>query len=170
MHSQTQLSQSLEDYIETIFLLEQENKVARAKDIANRLQVSRASVTGALRALADKKLVNYAPYAHITLTRKGRQAANEVVQRHNTLKRFLIEVLGLNPETAEKEACAMEHALSRQVRERIKTFMQFIDICPRTGDDWLEGFRHFWHDHDFRQDCVSCIQACAEQYAGNTTQ
>ncbi len=157
------LSQSLEDYLETIFLLQQENQVARAKDIADRIGVRRASVTGALRALAEKEMINYAPYEYITLTERGEKTAREVLQRHTTIKRFLQEVLGLDAKIAEEEACKMEHALSKPVRERLKTFMEFVDVCPRTGEDWLLGFRHFWREHNFRQDCLSCMEGCTEK-------
>lgn len=162
MKNEGQLSQSLEDYIETIYLLQKENKVARAKDIAERLGVRRASVTGALRVLSEKGMINYTPYEFITLTDKGDKSAREVFQRHNTIKRFLSEVLGFEGDTAETEACKMEHALSRHVRERMKSFMEFVDICPRTGQDWLSGFQHFRVDHDFRQDCVNCLENCID--------
>ena len=62
------LSASLEDYLEVIFHLEQSNRVARAKDIADQMNVQRASVTGALKALSGRGLINYSPYSFITLT------------------------------------------------------------------------------------------------------
>jgi len=157
------LSRSLEDYLETIFLLQREHQVARAKEIADRLGVRQASVTGALRSLAGKGLINYAPYEFVTLTATGEKTAREVLRRHNTIKRFLSALLGLEDEVAETEACKMEHALSKPVRERLMRFMEFVDLCPRTGADWLSGFRHFWSDHEFRQDCTECVAACAEQ-------
>jgi DtxR family Mn-dependent transcriptional regulator len=158
--ARNKLSGSLEDYVETIFLLQRQNLTARSKDIAERLDVRRASVTGALRALAKKGLVNYAPYESVTLTEKGNDVAREVLKRHNTIKRFLNEVLGFDETTAETDACKMEHALSREVRERLKVFMDFVDLCPRTGPDWLSGFRHFYRDGDFRQNCAECVEAC----------
>ncbi len=69
------LSASLEDYIEAIYHIVEEKLVARSKDIATRLDVSRASVTEALRALAKKELINYAPYEAITMTEQGRKIA-----------------------------------------------------------------------------------------------
>ena len=63
-----ELTSNLEDYLEVIFLLEQEQKSARAKDIADRLGVQRASVTGALQSLSQKGLINYHPYSSVTLT------------------------------------------------------------------------------------------------------
>ena len=87
------LSESLEDYLEVILDLEKTNKVARAKDIAERLDIQRGSVTGALKALEKKGLVNYAPYSYITLTPKGSRIAREITRRHNGLKDFLLQVL-----------------------------------------------------------------------------
>ena len=69
------LSASLEDYLEAIFHLSAQSKVARSKDIAELLEVSRSSVTGALKTLSEKGLVNYKPYGFITLTDIGRAEA-----------------------------------------------------------------------------------------------
>ena len=69
------LSASLEDYLEVIYHLERSNRVARAKDIADQMNVQRASVTGALKALAGRGLINYSPYSYITLTSAGRTVA-----------------------------------------------------------------------------------------------
>src|SRR5512142_1982408 len=90
-----ELSESLEDYLEAIYHLEREARVARAADIASRLNVSRPSVTGALRGLAERGLIHYVPYGTVTLTAEGRRAANAVVRRHSILKEFLEKVLSL---------------------------------------------------------------------------
>jgi len=68
------LTASLEDYLEAIFQIIAEKQAVRPKDIARRLKVSNASVTGALRSLAEKKLINYAPYDVISLTTDGKTA------------------------------------------------------------------------------------------------
>ena len=70
MKKNDELSESLEDYLEIILQLEQSQKVARAKDIATRMEVQRGSVTSALKNLKEKKLINYEPYSFITLTPK----------------------------------------------------------------------------------------------------
>ena len=71
----TGLSDSLEDCLETILELEKNHKVARVKDIAEKMGILRGSVTTALKHLADKNLINYEPYSFITLTRKGTSIA-----------------------------------------------------------------------------------------------
>jgi DtxR family Mn-dependent transcriptional regulator len=158
----TQLSHSLEDYIETIYLLQTRDQTVRAKDIADQLEVRRASVTGALRILGDKGLVNYTPYKHITLTQQGEVAAKEILQRHNIIKRFLTEILDFDADVADPEACKMEHTLSKPVRDRLRDFMTFIDACPRTGANWLKGFHHYLETQNLRQDCERCLRECTD--------
>jgi len=132
MRETKMISARLEDYMAAIFLIVSEKQVARAKDIAFRLKVSRPSVTGALRSLSDRGLINYAPYEMITLTSKGRKLAKDVVRRHEILKSFFVEVLGVDEVEADEAACKMEHAISHTIMERLKKFMESI---PRGGEE-----------------------------------
>ena len=75
------LSESLEDYLEAIFLIVVDKQVAEVKDISKKLKVAKPSVTGALQSLDKKGLVNYQPYNVVTLTRQGTEIANHVVRR-----------------------------------------------------------------------------------------
>src|SRR6056297_3653538 len=87
------LSASLQDYLEAIYHIVQKKGAARVKDISERLEVSNPSVTGALRTLADKGLVNYAPYDLVSLTEDGNRVAEAVVSRHEALHDFFVSVL-----------------------------------------------------------------------------
>lgn len=136
-----QLSDSLEDYMEAIFHIEMKKNAARAKDIADRMQVSNSSVTGALRLLSEKGLVNYAPYDIITLTPRGKEVAQRVVWKHNTLLDFFVNVLGVKQADAEETACRMEHGVSKHVLERIQAFSDFLEQCPPECRAWLESFK-----------------------------
>lgn len=156
------LSASLEDYLEAIFHIEQEKHAARAKDIIERLQVSGASVTAALRILAEKKLINYAPYDLITLTTKGKAIAEDVVHRHETLRDFFIKVLAIEKHEAEEVACKMEHAMSENVLERLAQFITFLETCPRGGTDWLKGFNSYCEHGKNRAQCEQCLARCVE--------
>jgi DtxR family Mn-dependent transcriptional regulator len=138
------LSENLEDYLETILALEEANKVARAKDIAERMGVMRGSVTGALKKLAEKGLVNYAPYSYITLTKKGASIAKEITRRHRVIKDFLQHVLVLDAEKAELNACRMEHAMDKATVDRLVKFIEYIHVCPQTGDDWIQSFSNYF--------------------------
>ena len=106
------LSASLEDYLEAIFNLSKESNIARSKDIAKSLGVSRASVTGALRVLKEKGLANYKPYDYVTLTETGQATAAEIAKKHKIIASFFIDVLGIESNIAQVAACKAEHALA----------------------------------------------------------
>jgi len=137
------LSASLEDYLEAIFNVAGESDVARSKDIASLLNVSRSSVTGALRVLKKKGLVNYKPYDYVTLTDTGQSAAAEVVQKHNILKSFFVDVLGVDLDIAQQAACRAEHTLGPEVIARLLCFIDFINHSNENGYDLKSEFKKF---------------------------
>lgn len=156
------LTASLEDYLEAIFHIVSEKSAVKPRDIAKRLKVSRASVTGALRALAERKLINYVPYDLITLTPTGEVAAKDVVRRHEVLHDFFVNVLAVNDAEAGPAACNMEHSIPKSIVDRFIDFVDFVQTCPRGGDKWIKGFRYHC-DHDGAQEnCETCINSCAE--------
>lgn len=157
MEEHTDLSASLEDYLEAIYHIIGDKQVARAKDISKRLSVNNSSVTGALRSLADKKLINYAPYEVITLTQLGEKAAKEVAQRHEALMDFFVNILCLEKTSAEEAACKMEHAMSRPILDRLVQYAAFVKSCPRAGDDWVNKFKEFCFKNEAEMDCEHCI-------------
>jgi DtxR family Mn-dependent transcriptional regulator len=157
------LSASLEDYMEAIFHIEDKKHAARAKDIADRLQVSSASVTGALRLLAEKELINYAPYDIITLTAKGKEVAQDVVHRHEMLRDFFVKILGVDEAEAEVAACKMEHGVSEIILKRMTQFIEFLETCPRGGYKWIKEFESFC-DHGMELSrCEQCLRQCIEE-------
>lgn len=137
------LSSSLEDYLEAIFNLAKESKIARSKDIARSLGVSRASVTGALRVLKEKGLANYKPYDYITLTDTGRATAAEIAKKHKILKSFFIDVLGIEPNTAQEAACKAEHALGPGIITKLLCFIEFVNYSSKNGCDLADQFQKF---------------------------
>ncbi len=158
-----ELSSNLEDYLETIFHLERESRVARAKDIAERLEVSRASVTGALKTLGDKGLINYEPYSYVTLTKKGQGIASEIDRRHHILRGFFQDFLQLGPEASDANACRVEHAMDQEAINRLVDFLTFLEDCPRTGPDWLESFESYCRNQKNPNRCRACLEQCLER-------
>jgi DtxR family Mn-dependent transcriptional regulator len=116
-----QLSQSREDYLETIYELIEANTVARVKDIAEKLNVRKPSVHCAINELKKHGLVEQEPYGYVTLTESGIIEAKEVLRRHVILREFLL-LLGVPLEVAERDACAMEHLLSPETYKAIGKF------------------------------------------------
>jgi DtxR family Mn-dependent transcriptional regulator len=134
------LTGSLEDYLETIYLLIRDRKVARVKDIAEARDVRMASVTPAMRRLADLGYIIYRQREFIELTEKGEQVARKTMARHDLLVRFFRDVLRVSPENAENDACSMEHLLSDESTEKLVRFFEFLRACPRASDKFLETF------------------------------
>ena len=159
------LTESMEDYLEAILALEQRDKVARAKDIAERLAVKRGTVTGALKSLAEKGLINYTPYSYITLTPEGAAIAREISRRHQVIRNFLTEVLRIPHATAETTACRMEHVVEGMVLNRLVCFIDFIQQCPRAGNELLRSFISFCESGELDwNECETCIDGCKERF------
>ena len=137
------LTPGLEDYLEAIYNIEQEKNVSRVKDIATMLDVRAASVTGALQSLSEKQLINYTPYEYITLTDLGKAEAIKIVRRHKLLKRFFIDILGIEEAIADVGACNVEHNMPRPIMERMADFMDFMEKSGRF--ELIEDFKHTNH-------------------------
>jgi DtxR family Mn-dependent transcriptional regulator len=137
------LSASLEDYLEAIFNLLEGQAVARSKDIAQQLGVTRASVTGALRNLAQKGLIHYKPYGFITLTEKGGRLAARVARRHQVLHSFFADILGLEEGMSQEAACRAEHTLGSEIINRLTVFIDFLNRQDTDGNDLAAEFESF---------------------------
>lgn len=145
---QKPLSSVMEDYLETIFDLEQKKKVVRVKDIAKRMDVKMPTVTSMLKSLSERGLVNYVKYEYVELTEDGADVGREMQRRHRVLRKFLTDILKIDFETADREACKMEHTLSSDTLDSFIDFMEFVRKCPRAGESWLLRFEEFrLHGH-----------------------
>lgn len=140
---QTQLSKSLEDYLEAIYNHKVRNQVVRMKDIAGAMRVKMPSVTEAIRALTAKGLVKHAPYENVELTDAGLNRARNIAHRHAAIKDFLVNVLGLDDAQAEGEACMIEHAIQSDTLDRLMSFVEFARACADDKNLRLEHFQHF---------------------------
>jgi DtxR family Mn-dependent transcriptional regulator len=116
------MTQSLEDYLEMVSFLADEGEV-RVTDIATRLGVSKPSVLTALKTLEEQGLLEHERYRTVSLTKKGASRAAEIRERHSFLTSFLQDLVGVSPETAEKDACKMEHLLSEETLKKMKALM-----------------------------------------------
>jgi Mn-dependent transcriptional regulator len=117
------VTNSLEDYLETIYLLVQENGQARVRDVALALHVKMPSVIKAVLELKKHGYVTQEPYGAVNLTEDGTRMASEILGRHTLLKDFLM-VLKVSDKIADKDACAMEHFLSPETLTRITEFVK----------------------------------------------
>lgn len=126
------LTMAGEDYLEAIYRLTQENAAdegVRSVDVAEQLDVSKASVNKALSTLKDAGFVEQNRYGRVQLTDEGKKYGAHVWQCHRALRTFLMRDLGVSPEVADVEACQMEHALSHDTQKR------WIDYLEQQGLD-----------------------------------
>ena len=130
------LTQSQEDYLETIYIETQKNGCAKVTEIAKILDVKKASVTGALSSLKEKGLINYAPYSPITLTKEGIKTAEKILLRHEVMTNFFKNILHLSQEEAAQNACRMEHNMSEEMFKRIHTYSHFIQDYSKENKDF----------------------------------
>lgn len=113
------MTQSLEDYLESIYVLIQGQNVVRVKDVSLRMGVKKPSVINALRSLKRMGLVRQEHYGYIEMTALGRNRAQTVLRKHHMLKEYLMRYLGVSEKNAEQDACSMEHFLSGETLSRI---------------------------------------------------
>lgn len=139
----TELTPALEDYLETVFLLERDKGSVRVRDIASAREVKSSSVSPALKRLAELGMVKYIRREFIGLTQTGKEAARRIVSRHDVLSRFFNEVLQMDPVSADREACAMEHSLSPKGMDKLVRFFEFFCACPEGHPKWLDRFHRF---------------------------
>lgn len=137
--SDSSLTESQLQYLLTIYQLSEAEGVARSGEIAESLGVSRPSVTGALRTLAERGYVDYEPYGQVSLTEEGVQEARQLLLRHRAAQDFLVSVLGVPRERAEQIAGDIEKRLPGDLLCRL---VQFNDYYKRRSEKPFE-----WQPH-----------------------
>lgn len=117
--------ESMEDYLETIYILSRRLPVVRSIDIATELGYSKPSVSVAMKNLRTKEFIKVSPEGYISFTEKGQQLAAETFERHTVIANWLIS-LGVDPKTASQDACKMEHDISRETFQALKEHIQSV--------------------------------------------
>jgi len=135
------LSHSQEDYLEEIYKQVLKNGFAKVTDISNALNVKKASVTGALNALAQKKLIHYEPYSKITMTKEGETSAKKILKKHEILCDFFENVLNLSKEEASENACRMEHVGSEKFFTNFVKFSEYIKNYGSENPEFINNYK-----------------------------
>ena len=112
-------TRSVEDYLKAIYRLSGEDRPASTSDIAQRLELSPASVSGMIKRLSEQGLLEHAPYRGVRLTADGRRVALRVVRRHRLIESYLVRFLQYDWDTVHDEAERLEHAVSDALVERL---------------------------------------------------
>ncbi len=113
------ITQAIQDYLKIIFKLTNNGKAVSTNAIAERLQISQASVTGMIKKLSDLKLTNHRPYYGVELTQTGRKIALEIIRHHRLLELYLAEALGYSWDQVHDEAEKLEHVISEEFEDKM---------------------------------------------------
>ncbi|MBE5923304.1 MAG: metal-dependent transcriptional regulator [Lachnospiraceae bacterium] len=114
-----EINESAEDYLETILILSKKLPVVRGVDIATEMGFKKSSVSIAMKNLREKGHIVVSDAGYITLTKTGKEIADMIYERHETFRKWLIN-MGVDETVAAEDACKMEHAISKESFEAIK--------------------------------------------------
>ncbi len=136
-----EVSSSVEDYLEAIYILSDEKEKVGTSDIASFLNVKLPSVTEMMEKLGEKGLVDYKKYGKISLTSQGEEKAKKISQRHRDLVN-LLELLGVGEDSAQRDACKIEHVVGDQTMKKLRKFLDFVENSPK-DPKWLRHYQEF---------------------------
>ena len=147
---------TVEEYVEVIDDLLSANPVARVKDIAAARGVTLPTVSSAMDKLQELGLAKHEHYGFVTLTEEGKVLASELDTIHRTFKKLFVEVLGVEEETAEKDACNLEHYISPGTQEALLKFLIYLENCPRGSEKMLKLYHDCFLFTDQMENCGEC--------------
>ena len=133
---------TIEQYIETIFEIQEQKKKVHTNDVASSLDINPASVTEMFQKLEKLGYINYEKYGGVTLTKNGEDIAINIRKKHDTLYKFL-QIFDIPEDIANEDACHIEHVVHKKTMLRLTQFVEFInsyDKKPR----WLEHFQYYY--------------------------
>jgi len=138
---------TIEEYIEIIFEVQNKKKRVHTNDVASALDINPASVTEMFNKLTDEDYIFYEKYNGVILTDKGKKIAIMLKKKHETLRYFL-ELLGVDREIANNDACRIEHNVNPQTVKKLRKFVEYAKMenaCSR----WLDHFKYFDETGEF---------------------
>lgn len=139
-------TRNMEDYLEAIWNLQDKKGYVKAKDIAERLEVSRPSVSGMIKRLSENNYILYEKYGGIVFTEKGKKLAQKIKKRHNLFVEFL-KIIGVSEQNAQTDACRLEHDVSPETITCLLELVEFIGLLPESSK-WKENFQEYLKKKD----------------------
>ncbi len=145
-----------EDYLKTLYMLSRERNVIRVRDLSRALGVRPSSAVEYIEKLAKKGLVVHRKGEYIELTPQGIKEGERLYKRYEALMRFLKEILMLPEDIAAEDACYIEHGLHDLTLERIRLFLEFLDIHLKEKGkiNFLERLREYYVKGKVPESCT----------------
>ena len=134
-------TRNMEDYLEAIWNLQDKKGYVKAKDIADKLEVTRPSVSEMIKKLSENEYIIYEKYGGIIFTAKGKKLAREIKRRHSLLVEFL-KIIGVSEENAQTDACKLEHDVSPETITSLLGFVDFISLLSESSK-WKGNFQEY---------------------------
>lgn len=130
-----------EEYVEIIFVLQNRFGSAKTGEISSEMSIRPSSVTEMLQKLQQEGFIQYEPYKGAVLTDTGKKLAQELMKKHKIIADFL-EIIGVQRDLAESDACQIEHHVTRKTLQRLGKFVEFINDAPHEPK-WIEHFNYY---------------------------
>lgn len=128
----------IEDYLEELFLLESTGRTVTVTDLAERLKITKGTVTATVQKLVDQGFLNHERYGALHLTDSGRRKGLVVFRRHEGLRAFFHELLGLDREQSSEMACCMEHYIDTVTEERLYALLEYFRRARAEREPWVD--------------------------------
>ncbi len=150
------LTNSQEEYLKTIYILEKSSGKIRVTDIAKKLKITKPSVNRAIKNLRDLDLIEYEVYGDINLTYQGEETAKEIIKKQDIVKMFLVDILDVDEKDAEEEAKSMKYAISPDTTKKLEKYITNIMDLGDLDCDYDEN----------NPKCQSCIKVTIKNRFG----
>ncbi|MBQ7559751.1 MAG: metal-dependent transcriptional regulator [Synergistaceae bacterium] len=128
----------IEDYLEELFLLESTGRSVTVTDLAERLKITKGTVTATIQKLVELELVNHERYGTLHLTEVGRKKGMIVFRRHEGFRAFFHELLGLDRDRSSDMACSMEHYVDNTTEERLYALLEYFRKARAEHQPWVD--------------------------------
>lgn len=152
------LTNSQEEYLKTIYLLEKNNNKVRVTDIAQKLKITKPSVNRAIKTLRDMGLIEYEVYGDIAFTYEGEEIAKDIIKKYDIIKMFLTDILEIEERQAEEEAKSMKYAISENTAKKLEDYISKIMNLGDLDCDYDEN----------NPKCRDCVKITAKNRLKNT--
>jgi len=131
MSTTTEVSPTIEEYLEAIYKLQERNGSAKTTELAKQLRVALGTITNTVESMEKQSLIVHHPYKGVKLTAKGRKIALDVVRRHRLSERLLVDILRMEWSKAHDAACKLEHAFAdKELSRPLEEALGHPKTCP----------------------------------------
>ncbi len=132
------LTPRIEDYLEELFLIESTGQKIKVTEVADRLKITKGTVTATIQKLVELGLAEHERYGTLHLTQEGRKTGMQTFRRHEGFRSFFHEILGLDRDHSSEMACSMEHYVDNITEDRLYALLEFFRRARAENQTWVD--------------------------------